>query len=343
MASLRPTRWLASRVLWNCIGQSPTTRAPARSIADDPAVGLRARAARRPATMAVAHASRHRPRPPRRTPSARRRRSSRRARRPRARPACTSAKPGNQHLPLRLDHDVEQRLADQREVVAEAAGEEARQVGLLPDHVGQRHGLAQDRARLARRQHHVRMHQHAADGLGHRDLLDERIVDADGQHQPAEQRRRDVVDVHRAAGHGLALHRELEQFGACAAVRRPAPRPRPRPPRPRPPTRRARSRAECPSRSRARSRTAARARGTAPAPPCRRCSSRPRAAGLDHARDRADGDARLGPPRSRARGRRARRRSGRGCRSRRRRCRRSPARRQWPRRAARRRHSLAPR
>ncbi len=56
------------------------------------------------------------------------------------------------------------------------------------------------------------MHQHAAHGRRHRDLLGARVVDAHGQHQPAEQRRRDIVDVHRPAGDGLAVHRELEQL-----------------------------------------------------------------------------------------------------------------------------------
>ena len=45
------------------------------------------------------------------------------------------------------------------------------------------------------------------------------MIDADGEHQPAEQRGRDVVDVQRAARHLLALHRELEQLELAAAAR----------------------------------------------------------------------------------------------------------------------------
>ena len=194
--------------------------------------------------------------------------------------ACfTSAKPGISTWRCGSITTSEQRLADQRQVVRVAAGKEAGEIGLLPDDVRQRDRGAQDRARLARREHHVRMHEHAAHARGHRNLLHARIVDAHRQHQPAEQRRRDVVRMHRAAGDRLALHREAQQLRRGRAAARPAP-PRPRrPPRPRPPNRRGRSPAECPSRCRGRSRARGRARAPAPARPCRRCSARPRAAG----------------------------------------------------------------
>jgi hypothetical protein len=87
-----------------------------------------------------------------------------------------------------------------------------------------------------------------------------RIVDADREHEAAEQRRRDVVHVHRAARDRLALHRELEQLSSVERLSRPARCRRRPPPRPRPPSRRGPSRAGCPSRSSSRSRTAGRAR-----------------------------------------------------------------------------------
>ncbi len=73
-------------------------------------------------------------------------------------------KPGNQHLALRLDHDIEQRLADQRRCRCVKQPEmKPGEVRRLPDRNPTGHGLAQDRPRLARGQHHVRMHEHAAD------------------------------------------------------------------------------------------------------------------------------------------------------------------------------------
>ena len=55
------------------------------------------------------------------------------------------------------------------------------------------------RLRIARAlrggEEHVRVHDHRADVRGHRDLLDARMIDADGEHQTAEERGRDVVDV----------------------------------------------------------------------------------------------------------------------------------------------------
>ena len=114
----------------------------------------------------------------------------------------------------------------------------------------------------------------------HRDLLDARVIDADREHQAAEERGRDVVHVQRAARHRLALHGELAAArAACsgsAAAHSPPP---PRPP-PRPPSRPGPSRAECPCRSRPRSRS------PAAAPPA--CAMQ-RAAGGVVARPRAAG------------------------------------------------------
>ena len=102
-------------------------------------------------------------------------------------------------LALRLDQHVFERRRDQRQIGGEAAGDESREVGLLPDDVGQRDGAAEDRPGAARLEDAVRTHEHGAHGRRHRDLLDVRIVDADRQHQAAVERRRDVVDVRRAA------------------------------------------------------------------------------------------------------------------------------------------------
>ena len=56
------------------------------------------------------------------------------------------------------------------------------------------------------------MHEDRPDPVRHWDLFYTGLVDADGEHQAAEQARTDVVDVQRARRHGLALHRELEQL-----------------------------------------------------------------------------------------------------------------------------------
>ena len=148
--------------------------------------------------------------------------------------------------------------------------------------------------------------------------------------RPPNRLRRDVVDVHRAAGDRLALHRELEQLelraAALAAARCPPPPRRP----PRPPSRRARSRAGCPSRSSSRSRSRGRRLGAGS------CSAWPavlRAASsgssVRDAGDRRDAHAAARACARRARGRRSPRPCGRGCRSRCRRCRPWPARTPW--------------
>ena len=119
---------------------------------------------------------------------------------------------GDQGLALRLDHDIVKGFTDHVEVVRIAAADKPGQVCGLPDEIGARYVRLQNRARLARRELHMRMHQHAAHRLRHGDLLDARMIDADGEHQAAEQARRDVVDMHCAARDNLALDRVLQQL-----------------------------------------------------------------------------------------------------------------------------------
>ncbi len=70
-------------------------------------------------------------------------------------------------------------------------------------------------ARASRvRKMHMRMHEHTAHRRGNGNLLHARMIDAHGQHQAAEQARRDVIEVRRAAGDDLPLHGELEQLQA---------------------------------------------------------------------------------------------------------------------------------
>ena len=85
---------------------------------------------------------------PRRTSRARRRRSSSRARPASIAPRRTSWNPGNQRLALRLDDHVLERGADHVEVVGVAAGDEAGEIGGLPDEIRQLHGALEDGARL---------------------------------------------------------------------------------------------------------------------------------------------------------------------------------------------------
>ncbi len=90
------------------------------------------------------------------------------------------------------------------------------------------------------------MDDHRADGRGHRNLLDARVVDAHREHEPAEQRGRNVVDVHRAARDRLAVHGEFAATRSASAALPAARWPPPPRRRPRQPTPRGRWRAECP-------------------------------------------------------------------------------------------------
>src|SRR5450631_3743255 len=103
-------------------------------------------------------------------------------------------------MPLRLDDDIVEGLADHFQVVRVAAADEAREIGALPDKIGTAHIDIEYRTRLAGPEIHMRMHQHAAQSARHRDLFHARIVDADGERQSAVQAWSDVVDMRGAAG-----------------------------------------------------------------------------------------------------------------------------------------------
>ncbi len=88
-----------------------------------------------------------------------------------------------------------------------AAGDEAGEIGGLPDEVRQRRRCAlRMRARLAGRQEHVRMHDHGAHAARAPGICLTRGWSMPTvSTRPPNRRRRDVVDVQRAARHLLAL------------------------------------------------------------------------------------------------------------------------------------------
>ena len=117
---------------------------------------------------------------------------------------------------MRLDDHVFKRLAQQVDVIGITTGNKAGKIGGLPDKVFHGHTALEYGARLTGREKHMRMHDDGAHRSGHGNLLDARLIDTHGEYQATVQRRRDVIDVHRAAGDGLALHGELEQFELSA-------------------------------------------------------------------------------------------------------------------------------
>src|SRR3974390_2039267 len=102
-------------------------------------------------------------------------------------------------MPLRLDDDVIERIADQIQVIRVTAADEAGEVRALPDIVGTADVEVQDGARFARAQVHVRVHQNAAQSPRNGYLLDAGIIDAHRERETAEQAGRNVVDVCRTA------------------------------------------------------------------------------------------------------------------------------------------------
>ncbi len=155
--------------------------------------------------------------------------------------------------------------------------------------------------------------------LGHRDLLDARIVDADGQHQAADTAKARCCRrapsrwppprpaSRTSAARCLCSGSSTSALAATTAGHGRGGRPA-----------EARSRAECPSRSRiSKPKRQLELAAQRQQRTCRPCSSRPRAAGprprrvIERMRD-----ARLGAPDRASRGRRAHRRRNRGCRSR---------------------------
>ena len=152
------------------------------------------------------------------------------------------------------------------------------------------------------------------------------------QHQPAVERRRDVVDVRRAARDLLALHRELQQAQVVERLVEqrvgrddaPATADAADPPSPEP--------SGMPfSMVNSKPKSSAERLGHAPPPPSRRCSARTSSGrSVTTPRDRGDADAAGRGAHARARDRRRTTRCSRARRSRRRRCRRSPARTRRP-------------
>src|SRR6266480_876607 len=188
------------------------TRSAAR-----PMIALRRPTHRWPARAArTRFASRRAPR--QRSPRAPRRTS--RARRPSLHGAAAHVrKARNERLALRLDHHVLEGSADHVQIVGVAAGDEPGEVGRLPHEVRHLHAGPEDGARLAGGQEHVRVDDHGADPGRHRDVLHARVIDADGEHQPAVQRGGDVVHVTRTARHRLSGHGELQQLEWAACLR----------------------------------------------------------------------------------------------------------------------------
>jgi len=89
----------------------------------------------------------------------------------------------------------------------------------LPDEVREVDAELEDGPGLGGREEHVWVHDHGADRAGHRNLLHARVIDADREHEPAEQGRRDVVGVPCTACHRLPGHGELEQLEAAHGLR----------------------------------------------------------------------------------------------------------------------------
>ena len=158
-----------------------------------------------------------------------------------------AARPGHERRAARLGDRVLERARDQREVAAVQAVDERAEVRPLPDRVGERHRVAEQRARLRRLDLEIGMHD---------DRRQARRAPAAGRcradsarrtsTKPPQMRRRDVVGVRRSGAEPLAFERAGDQRLDATRARRAARRRR-RPPRRRwPRCRRARSTAAAP-------------------------------------------------------------------------------------------------
>src|ERR1700687_4914091 len=127
-------------------------------------------------------------------------------------PALYVLEARDQGMPLRFDDHIVERVADHVEVVRVAPADEAGEIGGLPDEVRTADVGFQDGSSLAGAQEHMGMHQYAAQRWWSGNLLHARVIDADRQHQSAEQAGRDVVDVRGAAGDDFPFHGELQKL-----------------------------------------------------------------------------------------------------------------------------------
>jgi hypothetical protein len=110
-------------------------------------------------------------------------------------------------------HDVIlDRAREQRQVAREARAHERRDVRRVAHEVAQRHGLGQRRASVARVHLTAWRHDRHGELARHRQPHDVEGIERAHEHEPAEQRGRDVVGV--AARHGgFGLEARSDQLG----------------------------------------------------------------------------------------------------------------------------------
>src|SRR5258708_12531344 len=98
-------------------------------------------------------------------------------------------------MPLRLDDDVVEGLADHFQIVRVAAADEAREIRALPDKIRTAHIDVEDRARLAGPQIHVRIHHHAPQSARNRNLPDAPILYSAGPLPSASKPPRNLIYI----------------------------------------------------------------------------------------------------------------------------------------------------
>ena len=185
----------------------------------------------------------------------------------------------HERRPARLRDGVLERAGDQREVARVQTVDERAEVGPLPDRVGERDRVAEQRARPRGLDLEVRVHDDRRQAGRHRQPDDIGRIGAADEHEAAADARRDVVGMRRSGAEPLAFERARDQrldrrVRADQRVdrhdrRRRAGRAAAEPARQRQPL----------ANASATRRAARRASSGAPAPPRRRCCAPPRAAG----------------------------------------------------------------